>query len=149
MVDHAPAFALGADAGERVGFGPGALIVRASAETTSGAVTIFEEVEPLLDTPSHVHEREDELYYVLEGEHVYQCGEQEFSLGPGGLVFLPRGVPHAHRRVVQGVGRLLCLTSPAGLEGFFRMLAEADRASTPVPAAYAAASERYGIRWLE
>jgi quercetin dioxygenase-like cupin family protein len=96
----------------------------------------------------HVHANEDEFYYVLEGDHVFQRGDETVELGPGGFVFLPRGVPHGHRRVVPTVGRLLTVLSPAGLEGFFRELAEADRAGHLDDAAYAAASERYGITWV-
>ena len=81
--------------GERLSFGGTTIIVRASAETTGGAFTVFEEATPLLDTSRDVHRHEDELYYVVEGEHVYQCGDQEFQVGPGGLIFLPRGIPHA------------------------------------------------------
>ena len=53
---------------------------------------------------------------------------------------LPRGVPHAHRRVVPQAGRLIFMTSPGGLEGFFRILAEASRAGDLGEAAYAQAS---------
>jgi mannose-6-phosphate isomerase-like protein (cupin superfamily) len=148
MVERARAYALEADAGERLVFGEATILVRASAETTGGAYTLFEEVPPLVDTPLHVHEKEDELFHVLEGEHVFQCGNQEFRLGPGGTAFLPRGVPHAQRRVIPGAGRFLVLTSPAGLEGFFRMLAQSHRAGTLGPDAYADASARYGITWL-
>jgi quercetin dioxygenase-like cupin family protein len=102
----------------------------------------------MVDTPLHVHEREDELFYVLEGEHVIQVGDDEFQAHPGSLVFAPRGVPHAQRRVVPKEGRLLVQTSPAGFEGFFRELAAADAAGTLGPDAYAAASQKYGITWL-
>jgi mannose-6-phosphate isomerase-like protein (cupin superfamily) len=141
-------FALDANGGERLVFGDITVVIRASAETTGGAFTVIEEVPPMVDTPLHVHEKEDELFYVLEGEHIVQCGDQEFHLGPGGVVFLPRGIPHSQRRVVPGEGRLLVLTSPAGFEGFFRELAEAERTGTLGPDAYAAASKRYGIAWL-
>jgi len=123
--------------------------VRLSAETTGGAFTLFEEVPPLVDTPLHVHENEDELFYVLEGNHVFRVGDEEFRAGPGGLVFAPRGVPHAQRRVVPAKGRLLVLTSPGGVEGFFRELAAAHEAGTLGPEAYAGASQRYRITWLE
>ena len=103
---EAAAYALGPDDGERLVFGEGTLLVKASVAQTGGAFTIWEEVPPLLDTPLHVHEHEDELFHVLEGEHVFQCGEDEFHLGPGGFIFLPRQVPHGHRRVVRGRGRL-------------------------------------------
>ncbi|MGE0028865.1 MAG: cupin domain-containing protein [Thermoleophilia bacterium] len=52
----------------------------------------------------HVHANEDELFYVLAGEHVFFVGDEEFRLGPDGLCFEPRGVPHAHRRVVPRAG---------------------------------------------
>jgi mannose-6-phosphate isomerase-like protein (cupin superfamily) len=142
------AFALDGDAGERLVFGPVTILVRASAETTGGAFTLFEEVPPLVDTPLHVHGRDDELFYVLEGEHVFRVGDEELRAGPGGVVFAPKGVPHAQRRVVPGEGRLLIQTSPAGFDGFFRELAAADAEGRLGPEAYAAASERYGITWL-
>ncbi len=142
------AFGLEAGRGERLRFGEVEVVVKAAADTTGGAFTVFEENEAV-DTPLHMHENEDELFFVLEGEHVFQVGEEEFQVGPGGLVFAPRGVPHSQRRVVPRTGRTLVLTSPAGFEGFFRELAAADRAGTLGPEAYAAASERYGITWLE
>jgi mannose-6-phosphate isomerase-like protein (cupin superfamily) len=148
MGNRPPGFALDAEAGERLVFGDVTVLIRASAETTRGAFTLIEEVSPMVDTPLHVHAREDEMFYVLEGEHVVRCGDEEFRLGPGGVVFLPRGIPHSQRRVVPGEGRLLILTSPAGFEGFFRQLAAAEREGTLGPDAYAGASERYGITWL-
>jgi mannose-6-phosphate isomerase-like protein (cupin superfamily) len=133
---------------ERLVFGEGTVILRATAQTTSGALTIFEEVPPLLDTPLHVHSKEDELFYILEGEHIVQRGEAEFTVRPGDTVFLPRGVPHAQQRVVSGDGRLLVVCSPAGFEEFFRDLAAADREGILGSEAYAAASERAGVTWL-
>ena len=128
-------------------FGEVEILVKASAETTGGAFTLFEEREPV-DTPLHIHEHEDELFYVLEGEHIFQVGEREFRAGPGDLVYAPRGVPHAQKRVVPRTGRVLILTSPAGLEGFFRQLAAADSAGRLGPEAYARASQNYGVTWL-
>jgi mannose-6-phosphate isomerase-like protein (cupin superfamily) len=134
--------------GELLRFGEVTILVRASGESTGGALSLFEEVPPMVDTPAHVHANEDELFYVLEGEHVIEVGDQESRAGPGGTVFAPRGVPHSQRRVVPGVGRLLVLTTPGGLDGFFRDLATADAAGALGPDAYAAASEKYGITWL-
>ena len=133
---------------EALRFGEAEVVLRATAETTNGALAAFEENDPV-DTPLHVHEREDELFYVVEGEHVIRVGATEHHVGPGGLVFAPRGVPHAQRRVVPRTGRLFVITAPAGLEGFFRDLAEADRAGELGPEAYADASSRYGIRWVD
>lgn len=140
-------YALHPTGGERLRWGEAEVLVKASAAQTAGAFTLWEEREPV-DTPLHVHEREDELFVVLEGEHVFRVGEEEFRVERGGLVFAPRGVPHAHRRLVPRTGRFLALTVPGGLDGFFRELADADRAGVFGPATYATASERHGIAWL-
>jgi mannose-6-phosphate isomerase-like protein (cupin superfamily) len=141
-------FGLRGGEGERLVFGPVTILLRASAESTGGAFSLFEEVPPLLDTPLHVHEREDELFYVLEGEHVYQVGDETFQVGPGGMVFAPRGVPHAQRRVRPGEGRQLVLTAPGGFEQFFRALADAHAEGILGPEAYERASRECGVTWL-
>ena len=133
---------------ESLRFGDVEVVVRASGAATGGALSVFEEHDPV-DTPMHVHAHEDELFYVLEGEHVFTVGGVEHRAGPGEVVFAPRGIPHAQRRVVPRTGRTLVVTAPGGLDGFFRMLAEADREGALGPEARAAASSRYGITWLE
>ena len=135
------------EGGERLHFSDADFVIRASAETTGGAFSIIEEIDPL-DTPLYVHEHENELFYVLEGEHVFQVGDDELEVGPGGLAFAPRAVPHAQRRVVPRQGRTLTMISPAGFEGFFRELSAADADGTIGPDVYARVSQRYGITWL-
>ncbi|HLL86116.1 MAG TPA: hypothetical protein VK387_02260 [Thermoleophilaceae bacterium] len=66
-------FGLDAAGGERLRFSGADFLVKASADTTGGSFSIVEEIEPL-DTPLHVHEHEDEIFYVLEGEHVFAVG---------------------------------------------------------------------------
>ena len=136
-----------AEGGERLRFSDAEFIVRASAETTGGAFTVIEEIDPL-DTPLHVHKNEDELWYVLEGQHIIQIGDDEFHAGPGDMVFGPRGVPHAQRRVVPRTGRFLEFFYPAGFDGFFRELAEAERARLSMPDVYTRVSDKYGITWV-
>jgi mannose-6-phosphate isomerase-like protein (cupin superfamily) len=137
-----------ANEGERLRFSDAEFVVRASADTTGGAFTLIEEAAPL-DTPLHVHKNEDELWYVLEGEHVIQVGDSEFYARPGDTVFGPRGVPHSQRRVVPRTGRFLEFFYPAGFEGFFRELAEAERLGSSMPEAYSRVAEKYGITWLD
>jgi mannose-6-phosphate isomerase-like protein (cupin superfamily) len=146
--DAPPVLALQGGEGERLSFAGATILVRVPSEASGGAFSLFEEVPPLLDTPLHVHRNEDELFYVLEGQHVFRVGDDEYDVGPGGLVFAPRGVPHSQRRIVRGEGRQLVLTTPGGFEGFFRELAAAEEAGTIGPDAYAVASERFGITWL-
>lgn len=138
---------VGAGGGERLHYGGMEFVIRASAETTGGAFSIVEEVNPV-DAPMHIHERHDELFYVLEGEHVFTVDGTEYPAGPGDCVFGPRGLPHAQRRVVPRTGRILTMFSPAGFEGFFRDLAEAGRAGDDGPEALVRIAARYHAIWV-
>ena len=133
---------------ERLVFGGVTIVIRVTADQTGGALSVMEEVPPMVDTPLHVHSREDELFYVLAGEHIITLGDEEHRLGPGEALLAPRGVPHAQRRVEPGVGRQLLVLTPGGFEQFFRDLAAAERDGTLGPDAYATASEKAGITWL-
>ena len=149
MRDSLAGFVREAGVGERLVFGDVTILVGAPAAATGGAFSLFEEVPPMVDTPMHVHERDDELFYVLEGEHIFQLGDEKFRVGPGTCVFAPRQVPHSQRRVVPGEGRLLVMTVPGGLDGFFRELAAAHGSGRLDADAYARASHNYGITWLD
>lgn len=142
-----PAHVVEAGGGERLAYGGAEFVIRASAESTGGAFSIIEEINPV-DAPMHVHEHHDELFYVLDGRHVFTVGDREFQAGPGDLVFGPRGVPHAQRRVVPRVGRILEMFSPAGFEGFFRDLAEAGRVGDDGPEALTRIAADYGAVWV-
>jgi len=71
----------------------------------------------------HVHHREDEGFYILEGEMTFHVGQQTIKAGPGSYLFGPRDVPHTYT-VDSGPARLLFLFTPAGLEGFIREYSE-------------------------
>ena len=133
---------------EELTFGGTTILLMIDSDESGGAMTVHEEGQPMLDTPLHVHSKEDELIYVMEGEHIVTRGEEEFRLGPGEAIFLARGIPHAQRRVIPGEGRELVVYTPGGFEQFFRDLADADEAGRLGPDAYAKASEKAGITWL-
>ena len=69
-------------------------------------------------TPLHVHHREDEAFYILDGQIRFRRGDAEFTSGPGEFVFGPREVPHCFK-VLDGGARALILMTPAGLEEMF------------------------------
>jgi mannose-6-phosphate isomerase-like protein (cupin superfamily) len=133
--------------GEHLRFSGMEVLVRASAESTGGAFTVCEEINPI-DVPRHVHHDRDELFYVLEGEHLFTVGDTRYAAGPGDLVFGPRGVPHAQQRVVPRVGRVLTLFAPAGFEGFFRELAAADMRGKVNQALLDGLAAQYGAAWV-
>ena len=94
------------------------------AETpdTNGAFSLFEAtLVPGTEPPPHVHSREDELFYVLEGEFDVYVGKEVFNGKTGECIFLPRFTPHAF--VVRSPRlRLLILFTPAGVEEAFRSM---------------------------
>ena len=98
------------------GFDSGA---KTSKEATGGNFTLIESCTRG-GAPWHVHTREDEYFYVLEGKIVVLCGEEVFHAGPGSFVFLPRGIPHAWDVESEGKAKLLMMTVPGMLEEFLR-----------------------------
>jgi quercetin dioxygenase-like cupin family protein len=70
---------------------------------------------PGIATPLHVHTREAEAFFVLEGTLLYRAGEQLHELTVGSFIYLPVGVPHAFRTTGRKPVRFLGLVSPAGL----------------------------------
>jgi quercetin dioxygenase-like cupin family protein len=111
---------LGPGEGMPVWFLGNLVLIKATAQTTGGAYGLFESlIPPGASPPLHVHHREDEAFWVLEGELTIRCGETTTRAPAGSYAFLPRGVPHTF--VVEGdaPARLLTLVSPGGAEAFF------------------------------
>jgi quercetin dioxygenase-like cupin family protein len=70
----------------------------AEKKDTNGAFLLIEAtLAPGTEPPPHVHTREDELFYVLEGEFDVYVGKEAFKVETGECVFLPRFTPHASR----------------------------------------------------
>jgi quercetin dioxygenase-like cupin family protein len=70
-------------------------------------------------SPVHVHHSEDEIIVLLQGSGIFWVGDQRWELSEGGILFLPRNVPHAYRLTSPTVD-LLTVCTPAGCEDFFR-----------------------------
>lgn len=89
---------------------------------------------PGTEPPPHVHSREDELFYVLEGEFDVYVGEEAFNVSKGECVLLPRFRPHA--LVIRSPRlRVLILYTPGGLEeAFSKMSAPAQNLEPPTEA---------------
>lgn len=106
--------------GERVTTSAGSISeLKIDGTATGGEYAVVEYTVRAGDEPPlHVHSREDEVVYVLEGELVARVGDQRIPVGEGACAALPRGVPHTIE--VQGVqARLLLVFVPSGLERFF------------------------------
>src|SRR5262245_48571711 len=92
----------------------------AEAKDTNGAYFLVEStLVPGTEPPPHVHSREDEFFYVLEGEFDVYVGREVFKVRTGECVFLPRFKPHTF--VIRSAQlRVLILFAPGGLEEAFR-----------------------------
>jgi mannose-6-phosphate isomerase-like protein (cupin superfamily) len=125
-IEKAEPFAFAAGEGETTWFQPNRMTVKATAETTGGAFGLLESwVAAGSSPPLHVHHREDESFWVLEGRVLFRCGDTELAAGPGSFVFAPRGVPHTFLVEGDEDAHLLTLLTPGGGERFF---VEAGRA---------------------
>jgi mannose-6-phosphate isomerase-like protein (cupin superfamily) len=111
---------IGAGAGQAVWFTQNRMTIKTTAAMTGGAFGLVEAVGPAGSSPPlHIHHREDEAVWVLEGSLTVRCGDRTFSAGPGSVTFLPRGVPHTF--LVEGdvPVRLLSICVPGGFEEYF------------------------------
>ena len=112
---------------------------------------------PGSEPPPHVHSREDELFYVLDGEFDVYAGKEAFKAKTGECVFLPKFEPHAFL-IRSSRLRVLTLFTPAGLEEAFRgMSSPAQYLNVPpVALSYSTADLKqtarrlgeYGVRLL-
>lgn len=124
-------------AGEGLGDGS----VKASGAATGGMLTLIES-RTTGGAPLHVHTREDEYFYVLDGSISVRLGDETFEAGARSFVFLPRNVPHEWD-VIGGEATLLLLTIPAGLDTFLdEYHAAGSKAERDAVAA------KYGITFL-
>jgi quercetin dioxygenase-like cupin family protein len=113
----------------------GALLTfKALGEETGGQ---FWALEGLADrrmaVPLHTHSREDEIWYVLEGEIAFTIGEETRTAGPGAFVYIPRNVPHTFQ-VRSETARWFGIGTPAGLDQWFFETGEPARELSLPPA---------------
>jgi quercetin dioxygenase-like cupin family protein len=105
----------------------GELVTRkVASEQTGGAYSLFEVVtQPQVGPPPHIQHREDECFYVLEGEYEFLVEGRTLRMPAGSLLYVPKGNLHAHKNVGEGTGRMLVSQTPGGLhERFFEELGE-------------------------
>lgn len=129
----------------------------ASGDQTSGRYALVEaRVLPGGGPPPHLHRREEEAFFVLEGEIAFYLGEKRILGKPGTFLQIPRDQPHRFQNESQAPGRMLVLTTPAGFDAFMREFAHPlpsfDAPPVPVtPADIAkllAVAPKYGIEVL-
>lgn len=120
------AFVVPADGGTPIR-GPvgGPTVIKARTEQTAGSFALLENiVPPLQGPPLHVHRREDEMWYIVEGDFRFRADDELLVAPAGSFVFVPRGTRHAFQNVGTTPGRVLVMFTPSGMERFFEEHAE-------------------------
>jgi quercetin dioxygenase-like cupin family protein len=98
--------------------------IKLSKRETGGNHYVFELVTPPgLGIPPHVHDREDELIYVVEGEFAIILGEKQYVAKTGDEIYFPKHIPHAFQNIGSKAGLTLWTVVPGGnFEEFFEKL---------------------------
>lgn len=139
--------------GERIWISGDTMIFKATGESTDGALMLLENVSPPgSGPPPHIHVRDDEFFYVLEGTFEIRIGDELHRIGPGGFAFIPHGTVHNFRNCGETTARLLAGFTPGGIEGFFRAAGRVPVGDGPAPpvdddeiARATEAAPRYGL----
>jgi quercetin dioxygenase-like cupin family protein len=121
--------------------------IKTTANDTGGQMTIVEVTEPPgMEAPLHVHHRDDEAFWILEGDVTFEVGDQTIDASAGDFVFGPRDIPH--RFTVGDSGcRMLFILVPGGIEDVIRATSEpaSSRTLPPPPEEEPSAEEIEGL----
>lgn len=111
----------------------GLAVIKATAADTGGQMTIVEMTEPPgAEAPLHVHHREDEAFWVLEGDVTFEVGDTTIEAHAGDYAFGPRHIPH--RYTVGDTGcRMLFILTPGGFENLVMAMSEPAGSRTLPP----------------
>jgi quercetin dioxygenase-like cupin family protein len=139
--------------GERIWIVGDTMTFKATGATTGGKLVLFENLTaPGGGPPPHIHTREDEFFFVLDGRFEVRVGEELHTLEAGGYAYVPRGTVHNFRNVAETASRILVGFTPAGMEGFFRESGQPATDDGPAPplgedeiARTIAAGPKYGV----
>jgi mannose-6-phosphate isomerase-like protein (cupin superfamily) len=94
--------------------------VKVSGDETQGRYSVWEvKAAPNNGPPLHRHSREDESFYVLDGEFSFPYGNKEATAGKGQFMYVPRGEFHTYKNKGSSFGKLLLIIAPPKFEKFF------------------------------
>src|SRR6478672_3116971 len=119
------------------------------SSNTQGVFSVVEFVTPPgKGVALHVHEREDELVYLLEGEIEVTLGDQKMKAVPGVMALLPRRIPHGFTNIGNKPSRLLDTILPGQFDNYFVELAGLFTRGEPSQEQNDALSRKYRIKYL-
>ncbi len=127
--------------------GKNPVAIKVSQKDTDGALSISEYTGYTKGGPPlHIHPNQDEIFIILDGEHLFQLGDEQYHLTAGDTVFIPRNVPHAPSQLSEK-GKYLFFFTPSGqMEDFFRALASLPVTGQPTPEQMGKLFETHGMK---
>ena len=126
------AFIVHADEGERINAFGSEAIFKLTGENTGGTFTLcLGVVPPGGGPPPHVHRLDDEIFIIVEGRYNFLIGDTWTEVGPGAVVYLPRGNAHTFRNIGATPSRHWAFLNPSGFETFYLRCAEVFAAPGP------------------
>lgn len=147
MTRTVQAFVVPPGAGKTIrGPAGGPSTIKAHTENTAGSFALLEvEVGPKQGPPLHLHRREDEMWYILEGRFRFIADGEVLLADAGAFVFVPRMTEHCFQNIGDEPGRVLVMFAPSGMERFFE-----EHAGLPAGPAEAGAYLEIARRnWME
>jgi quercetin dioxygenase-like cupin family protein len=124
--------------------------IKLAGADTNGNYAIMETMtQPQSGPPLHRHSRQEESFYILDGDFVFEVDGKRIPAAPGSSVFVPRGTAHAFRNVGNTAGRMLVTVQPAGLDDFLTELSDStDEQGEPNMSIAIPIARRHGLELL-
>lgn len=97
--------------------------LKIASQDTDGALSVFEYIgNEKGGPPLHIHPHQDEIFFIVSGDYLFQVGSERYQLQTGDTIFLPRNVPHTFAQLSK-TGKMFFLFQPSGkMEDFFRTI---------------------------
>ena len=120
-----------------------------SDQTNGDYSVIITETPSQGGPPLHVHKNEDELFYILKGNYLFNCGERKIQAKQGDFIRLPRGVPHNFINTDTIVGITMNTITPGGFEQFFEDISKSSKANTLTKHKIDSIANNYGVTFVK
>ena len=137
------------EGGDRLNIAGGEFIHKVKSADTNNVFSVIEIITPPgKGVALHVHENEDELVYLLQGEIEVTLGDQTMLAVPGVTALLPRGVAHGFTNVGDTPSIVIDTILPGSFDNYFAEMAKLYEKGEPTEKQIDALSEKYSIRYL-
>jgi quercetin dioxygenase-like cupin family protein len=144
-----PMIAAEADAEQIRPFGIDMKVLIGGEHTGGKLSAVVAEIKPGEGPPPHLHRDREEFFYVLEGQYELGVGGEESVIGPGTMVFVPRGTVHTFKNISASNGRLLEWTIPGDNGDYFRAIHEMEANGGFDPVKFAAINQQFVTEFVE